>query len=68
MITEADIREDDRSRPGKKDSKRERRRDAARRHGERQCEGCRHARMDHTPMKNTHDTFCHVCTEVCTAK
>lgn len=68
MLTEADMREDDESTPGKKKSKRERRRDAARRRGEWQCEGCRHARMDHTPMQHTHDTFCHACTDVCAAK
>jgi len=68
MITEADVREDDQSTPGKQKSKRERRRDAARRRGEKQCEGCRHPRIDHVPMRNTTDTFCHACTEVCASQ
>lgn len=69
MITEADRRDENRpADPHKGKSKRERRRDERRRIGERQCEGCRHQRMDHTPIRNERATFCHVCMDPCTPK
>lgn len=64
MMTEADVQEQQRG-PARTKSKRERRRDYARRVGEQPCSGCRHASMDHTPVRYTGEKFCHTCYEQC---